>query len=206
MFEDNLLLDEKELKKYTLTPNEKNYIFIREQNVTKRISTSDIIMIKSDSNYSTIFLSGGKEIFTSKTLKYWTTILINKTFIRTHASYLINSPYVEEINTHKRILHMVGNLEAMVSRQINIRKLINEIKVMPKNLKLNIIKNSVLLFIMLIGQFIFSQSVGIGTATPDSSAILDLTSTDKGFLIPRMDSLTRTQIGDPAQGLSLIHI
>jgi len=43
--------------------------------------------------------------------------------------------------------------------------------------------------------------VGIGSMTPDSSAILDVRSTTKGVLIPRMDSAQRAAIADPATGL-----
>lgn len=45
------------------------------------------------------------------------------------------------------------------------------------------------------------QSVGIGTSTPNSSAVLDLTSTTKGFLIPRMTAAQRTAITTPVAGL-----
>ena len=38
-------------------------------------------------------------------------------------------------------------------------------------------------------------------ATPDASAMLDVSSTDKGILIPRMDSTSRQNISNPATGL-----
>lgn len=44
-------------------------------------------------------------------------------------------------------------------------------------------------------------NVGIGTSTPDSSAILDLTSTTKGLLTPRMTTTQRNAIASPAVGL-----
>ncbi len=48
----------------------------------------------------------------------------------------------------------------------------------------------------------FAQnSVGIGTAAPNSSAILDITSSTKGLLIPRMTGVQRTAIVSPATGL-----
>lgn len=48
----------------------------------------------------------------------------------------------------------------------------------------------------------FAQNnVGIGTPAPDASAILDLTSTDRGFLAPRMTTAQRTAIAAPAPGL-----
>ena len=43
--------------------------------------------------------------------------------------------------------------------------------------------------------------VGIGTITPDTSAALDITSTTKGLLIPRMTSAQRDAITSPTQGL-----
>ncbi len=46
-----------------------------------------------------------------------------------------------------------------------------------------------------------SQSVGVGTITPDASAALEVKSNDKGMLIPRMTSYARTQITSPATGL-----
>jgi hypothetical protein len=45
------------------------------------------------------------------------------------------------------------------------------------------------------------QNVGIGITTPDASAILDLTATDKGMLVPRMNTAQRTAIATPATGL-----
>lgn len=45
------------------------------------------------------------------------------------------------------------------------------------------------------------QSVGIGTANPSSSAVLDASSTTKGFLPPRMTIAQRDGIINPAIGL-----
>lgn len=46
-----------------------------------------------------------------------------------------------------------------------------------------------------------SNSVGVGTSNPNSSAILDLESTTKGFLPPRMTMAQRDAIAAPAQGM-----
>ena len=43
--------------------------------------------------------------------------------------------------------------------------------------------------------------VGIGTLTPDESAELDVVSTDKGVLVPRMTTDQKTAISTPATGL-----
>jgi hypothetical protein len=46
-------------------------------------------------------------------------------------------------------------------------------------------------------------NAGIGTATPDSKAALDVTSTTKGFLPPRMTTAERDAIVSPTAGLVL---
>jgi hypothetical protein len=55
--------------------------------------------------------------------------------------------------------------------------------------------------ILLFSYRLAAQSVGIGTATPDSSAILEVKSTNSGVLIPRMTGAQRAAILNPANGL-----
>ena len=64
------------------------------------------------------------------------------------------------------------------------------------------------LFICLTGMFAQNQGISINNsgADPDSSAILDIQSTDKGLLIPRMDSSQRVAINPVAQGLMVFDI
>jgi uncharacterized protein (TIGR02145 family) len=46
-----------------------------------------------------------------------------------------------------------------------------------------------------------AQNVGIGTPTPAASAQLDVSSTTKGFLLPRLTTAQRTAIATPTDGL-----
>ena len=46
-----------------------------------------------------------------------------------------------------------------------------------------------------------AQSVGINNNTPHASAALDVTSTTKGVLVPRLTQAQRLAITDPAKGL-----
>ena len=48
---------------------------------------------------------------------------------------------------------------------------------------------------------IYGQSIGIGTSSPNSSAQLDISSSSRGLLIPRMDSNAVRAIVSPAAGL-----
>lgn len=54
--------------------------------------------------------------------------------------------------------------------------------------------------------FAQKENVGIGTTKPDQSAILDLSSTNKGLLMPRVTLQQRSSIQNPANGLIVYQI
>lgn len=58
----------------------------------------------------------------------------------------------------------------------------------------------ILLFVGFSSLFMNAQ-IGIGTTTPNASAALDVTSTDKGVLAPRMTQAQKNAIATPATGL-----
>jgi len=71
---------------------------------------------------------------------------------------------------------------------------------------MKIMKRNIYTIILLCSVFGFSttfaqKNVGIGTTTPDNSAVLDINSSDKGLLIPRMSLQQRNAINNPADGL-----
>ncbi len=55
--------------------------------------------------------------------------------------------------------------------------------------------------LLLFSCVVLSAQTGIGTTTPNASAKLEVYSTDKGFLLPRMTSVQRSSIASPANGL-----
>ena len=59
-----------------------------------------------------------------------------------------------------------------------------------------------------VAHFVYGVNVGIGTNAPDTSAILDLASTTKGFLLPRMTTTERNAIPVSAarKGLTIFNI
>lgn len=73
-------------------------------------------------------------------------------------------------------------------------------------MKIKIINLSFILILILLSNSIFSQ-VGIGTVSPNTSAMLDVdvaslaSNGKKGFLPPRMTTTERDNIGLPASGL-----
>jgi hypothetical protein len=58
-----------------------------------------------------------------------------------------------------------------------------------------------ILLVLLHSPVTAQNNVGIGTTTPDPSAILDLTSSDKGFLVPRLTTIEMNSVPSPASGL-----
>jgi hypothetical protein len=59
-----------------------------------------------------------------------------------------------------------------------------------------------LIFNKAVGQ----NNVGIGTPTPDASAILELNTNNKGLLVPRMTTIERSAITTPANGLLVFDV
>jgi hypothetical protein len=63
------------------------------------------------------------------------------------------------------------------------------------------IKLSLWTTVLLLFVYTSNAQVGIGTASPDLSSMLDVSSTSKGFLTPRMITAERLAITTPADGL-----
>ncbi|MHA8083512.1 hypothetical protein ACST14_08825 [Aquirufa sp. A-Brett2-15D] len=57
-------------------------------------------------------------------------------------------------------------------------------------------------FFLFVSSAAFAQT-GIGTTTPNASAKLEIASTNKGLLIPRMTDAQKTSIPTPANGLMI---
>lgn len=67
-------------------------------------------------------------------------------------------------------------------------------------------KKLLLLLIPVITVFAAAaQNVGIGTTSPNASALLDLSSTTKGFLLPRVTTTQMFAIPTPANGLMVFN-
>ena len=67
-------------------------------------------------------------------------------------------------------------------------------------------KKNLLMAIVMVTTNLFSQTgnVGIGTVTPYSSAILDLTATDKALLLPRVANAAA--VATPTNGMMVYDI
>lgn len=68
--------------------------------------------------------------------------------------------------------------------------------------KMRTVKLPVFSFLLFVG-FTTNAQVGIGTTNPESSAALDVTSTTRGFMPPRMTMANRNAISSPSEGLTI---
>ena len=62
-------------------------------------------------------------------------------------------------------------------------------------------KQSILLFALLCATTLTQAQIGIGTASPNAASQLEVSSTSKGFLPPRMTAAQRNAISTPVAGL-----
>ncbi|MCC6384576.1 MAG: LytTR family DNA-binding domain-containing protein [Bacteroidia bacterium] len=60
------------------------------------LNVSEIVRLKSDSNYTQIFMKDGKTMMVSKTLKEFDELLSAQNFFRVHQSHLINLAFISQ--------------------------------------------------------------------------------------------------------------
>ena len=60
-------------------------------------------------------------------------------------------------------------------------------------------------FILFFSCISNAQNVGIGTTTPNANAVLEIKSTDKGVLFPRLTTAQRNTISNPPNGLHIFN-
>lgn len=89
-----------------------------------------------------------------------------------------------------------------------ILSLIFNKKIMIKGLKFSIAIKIIQCLLFLPSSCLIAQSVGINAdgSLPDSNAILDISSTTHGLLIPRMTTIQRDAIASPPLGLQVFNI
>jgi hypothetical protein len=78
--------------------------------------------------------------------------------------------------------------------KLMLNTLYNQIKSNVKFNSMKVLFTFIFLGIQISAQAQTTGSVGVGTTTPNANAVLDVTSTTKGLLIPRLTSAERTTL------------
>lgn len=82
-------------KKETLTENDR--LFVNSKNKPQFIKVGDILCIKAQGEYSTIYLISGLNLLVRKLMKQWEQQLPDNMFLRIHRSTIININHIEKI-------------------------------------------------------------------------------------------------------------
>ncbi len=77
-----------------MQPNQKRRLVLKTQESVHVIELDNIIRCEADRNYTSFYLTGGKKILVSKTLKDYETLLTGHNFLRVQQSHLINLDFV----------------------------------------------------------------------------------------------------------------
>lgn len=76
---------------------ENQKLVLPQQNGTLRLPLKQITHIEGERNYSHIHLSNGSQELSSKNLAYFEDILSDKSFFRSHRSYLVNTYHIKSL-------------------------------------------------------------------------------------------------------------
>ena len=85
------------------------------------INPDDVIMLKADINYTTLYFIDGSKSFVATTLKTLEGRLVPHHFYRTHKSFLVNLQCIKCYYDHSNSLQMSNNQRVMVSRRKKLR-------------------------------------------------------------------------------------
>jgi two-component system, LytTR family, response regulator len=81
------------------------------------IPPAEIIYCEGRNNYTCFFLTRGRKILCSKTLKEFDTILCSHGFLRIHKSLLVGIHFIERFSSVKNAVILKDNTELAVSRR-----------------------------------------------------------------------------------------
>jgi len=86
-----------------LTNSQHNCYKLQTNGIIRFATLSEIVYLKSDGNYTHIFLKDLSQYTMCKTLQYFE-MEFGFCFLRCHKTYLVNSEYIRELNKRNRHL------------------------------------------------------------------------------------------------------
>lgn len=92
-----------------------DYIALRSQQFVQIVKLSDISYLHGDNGLTTVFLDGGKKVFTTKSLKDYEELLYSSSFLRTHQSYLVNELYIDRYHPKESLMYLKDGTQIPVS-------------------------------------------------------------------------------------------
>jgi two-component system LytT family response regulator len=80
---------------HNLVPHQKKKLVLKTQESVFVVELDEIIRCEADKNYTFFFLTSGKKILVSRTLKDFETLLVGSHFFRIQQSHLVNINFVD---------------------------------------------------------------------------------------------------------------
>jgi DNA-binding LytR/AlgR family response regulator len=94
--------------------NTLDHLFIKSGYEHIKIITADILYIKSDADYTELFLVESKKYLSSESLRYWSENLDPQQFMRVHKSYIINTAKIVKIASNH--IYLPGEVMLPIGR------------------------------------------------------------------------------------------
>lgn len=108
-----------------LKERENNTINIKENNLNKNISLSEIVLFTAESNYTTIHTKSGEHYLTSFTLKHWAKKLSHHSdFRRVHRSFLVNKKHILHFTKSNRQLILSNYHTVPIARRCQFSEIL----------------------------------------------------------------------------------
>jgi two-component system, LytTR family, response regulator len=92
-----------------------DHIALRSQQFVDIVELKEIIYFQGENGCTTVFLSGGRKLVTTRILKEYEELLPDTLFLRTHQSYLINELYIKRYRPKEGILFLKDGTQIPVS-------------------------------------------------------------------------------------------
>jgi len=101
-----------------LKSQNQNKILFHTKEKMEYVNRNDIIRLESDSNYTTVFTTGGNKLLISKTIGEYETLLCNKenNFMRVHQSHIVNLNHVTKYIKDNSTIITKDNYEVPLSK------------------------------------------------------------------------------------------
>jgi len=138
-------------------PSAEKFAWIYQSQKLIKVALLDILYIRSESNYSRIFLKSGQQYYMSKTLKTWANEMSEADFLRCHRSFLVNKKEIVEINRNANHIimrngeiiptsrrHQKTDVSALVKHDSNLEKSLSpKLKCSVHRLKPTVVSNDI---------------------------------------------------------------
>lgn len=92
-------------------------LLIINHKTSQKVLIKNVVFLKGDVNYSTIYLDNGKTKTLSHTLKFYEDFLATHGFLRVHRAFLINPNYITDYCREQEIVSLKGGFKASISRR-----------------------------------------------------------------------------------------